>query len=146
MISSGWNPFRYDSMQIQKKKLETINYYYGHYKSISYCKYYSFLIFSYIRKNLFILVGAGTWKVGRYWCQAHHMFYSSCLSIFFWCPLIEFYLSPHGLNRSQFCFLQYFISERFSFKMCHSNNKIIKQQNIQIQLIWCVLPSLLILT
>ena len=55
--SSGWNPFRYDSMQIQKKKLETINYYYGHNKSLSYCKNYSFLIFSYVQKNkLFILL------------------------------------------------------------------------------------------
>ena len=42
-ISSGWNTG--DSMQIhKKKKLETINYYYGHNKSLSYYKNYSVLI------------------------------------------------------------------------------------------------------
>ena len=30
----GWKTFGYDSMQIQRKKLETINYHYGHDKSL----------------------------------------------------------------------------------------------------------------
>ena len=117
----------------EEKKLETINYHYGHNKSLFLslslllCKY--FLYFPRFRKNiLFILL------LLLEGIDVRLVICSRSLSILFWCPLIEFSLSPTDSTEVSFVFFNIL----FPNVLCHFNNKIIKTANILIQLVRCV--------